>query len=235
MTNLSTQKFIFDFDGVICDSAFEAFRIGATVSKMINHPNNAVMDHVYPQFLRYRSQVGPAWNYYYVFQNLKNNPEGSLAHWKYTKEAISFETEFFNTRKKFKEADFFSWLSLHKPYDDIIRSIKKQRIRPVILTNKNSEPVSQLMDNYDLSYSAILSTTDFPKSMRKIDIINEYLPYAKFFIDDHLETVEICQQNKSSDELIIKYALWGYGHQTKHQLALDKRGFETCLNMISLQ
>ena len=199
---------------------------------MINSPNDTVADNLYPLFLKYRSQVGPAWNYYYVFQNLQNISKISSIHWTYNEEVSLFENEFFNTRAKFKADDLSSWLSLHKPYKNIVASIKKLRIKPVILTNKNYDPVSKLMTSYGLDYNAILSTTDFPKHIRKIDIINEYLPNAKFFIDDHLETAEICQLCKLSDELMVKYALWGYGHKLNHKLGIDERNFETCLNMI---
>ena len=235
MVKITSQKFIFDFDGVICDSAFEAFRIGATVAKLIHDPNDPSVDSLYTRFLKYRSKVGPAWNYYYVFQDIEKLSEVSSAHWTYNEKVSSFENEFFDTRRKFQEDDFSSWLSLHKSYDIVTAAIKKLNIKPVILTNKNYDPVSQLMTNYALEYDAILSTTDFSKDMRKIDIINEHLPNAKFFIDDHLETIEACQAHKLSDELIIKYAVWGYGNKLHHKLGIDERNLEICLNMILQQ
>ena len=220
------QNIILDFDGVICDSAFEAFRIGAATFGLIDCPTSSAIDDRYHCFLKQRSIVGPAWNYYYVFDYMKNN---TRSDWIYNSDAELFERRFFLIRKELQERQVDKWLDLHLPYTPIVNCLKKLNVSPTILTNKNEEAVAHILRTYEINTKTIISMSNFPKDTPKYQIINKYLPNANIFIDDHTATVEGMEVNKINQKLEVRLAGWGYSGLETHPLILDMENFEKCI------
>ena len=92
---LPERRLILDFDGVVCDSAFEAFRIMLVAAGNTDSPLDPTFDDIYKDFARLRPRVSPAWNYYYVAEEILRD---NVIEWSYTEPAALFERRFLETR-----------------------------------------------------------------------------------------------------------------------------------------
>jgi len=215
------MKAFLDFDGVICDSAFEAFRIGLVVSGGVSDPMDNKLDDLYLDFLKKRADVGPAWNYLYVFQELLND---EWSHWDKTNTALDFQKKFFEVRAKFKTSSELDWLKLHKFYDDVVVAMNDSDIELNILTNKNKDPVKRLVDLVGLNIRNIYSMPEMENISSKADFLSGVSGELKF-IDDHPGIVRevISATNISVDS---KQASWGYCNEivAGHAISIDKFG-----------
>jgi hypothetical protein len=211
-----------DFDGVLIDSAFEAFRVMLATKNMIESPLDSSLDDLYDSFKLLRPHVGPAWNYSYVFKSLKQNIPLQIPI-NPTAEDIKFEENFFNTRGSFKFSAPLDWIKLHRSYQFSNElsfllergSIKLNQI--IILTHKDVGSVKALTRHYipSLSNVVIISMTDFDYSLTKKDIIYTHLDdnLMNFFIDDNIDICSDTIRNNKSNMLKVFLADWGYSNE----------------------
>lgn len=214
---------VWDFDGVICDSAFEAFRLMFATSGHIDSPKAQELDYLYPEFLQYRSSVGPAWNYFFVAKALV---QGEQLNWHFCSEAEAFELKFKAERLKFMKDDLSFWCGFHRFHLPVLNCLRRSRSdRNVVLTNKNIEPVSLLLNNVGLSTIKVHSV--FGEKVTKRQFLAENLskqtPFA--FLDDHLATViEVDDLKHQGFQVISKHASWGYAKETHQKFSLQLDG-----------
>ncbi|MDA9562023.1 HAD family hydrolase [Gammaproteobacteria bacterium] len=229
-----SKDLVFDFDGVIFDTAFEAFRIACASTKLIDDPFSLDLDNLYPEFMLFRPYVGPAWNYYYVLENIIKNKNISHLDWNYSSSCNSFEKEFFLTRKHWSVKEREKWLNLQKPYTEVINILQRQNIKPIILTNKNKESVVELLENENIAFEKVISMTQFPQEKTKGDVLNEELSDSLFFIDDHYPTIADAVIKNKNPKRVIKYANWGYGSSDccRHNISLTE--LEKCIEGLIL-
>lgn len=224
------RNFVFDFDGVIFDTSFEAFRIACTATKLIDNPFSSDLDNLYSEFMMLRPYVGPAWNYYYVIENIIKKKNSCYLDWNYSSACKSFEKDFFKTRKYWSAKEKEKWLNLQKPYFEVIDILERQNIKPVILTNKNKEAVVELLENENIAYRKVISMTDFSREKTKGDVLNEELSDYIFFIDDHYPTiVDVVIKNNKPTKRVIKYATWGYGLSESDRYNVSISELENCI------
>jgi len=208
-----------DFDGVLFDTVKEAYFIAY---KAYYGNDVSVVDYEhYELFKKYRYLIGPAWNYYYLFQVLKNkNIEQEYYHLISTssKEKYDrFEKTFFAARELFKKTNYNKWLKLNKPYHFLFRLVdllKNYYLITYIVTTKDKQTVLDLLYHNSISVfdeSRILDKDFYNQFGSKCNIIKSMLQdveeYKAIFIDDldiHLQKCE------SIRHLTLIQAQWGY-------------------------
>lgn len=229
------KKVFLDFDGVLIDSAFEAFRIAASSASIINSPFQNSIDNRYMDFLFLRKRVAPAWNYYYVIRELFETDYKNQT-WDYNKTAQEFENFFIEERNKSMKYHYKKWLALHKKYFnfswlddvdcvDIITNKPKASVQELLRVNHCSKLASRVFDR-----------TDWPDHTDKTSFIDGVYDEQKFdaaiFVDDHFET--IYKANILNGKGVKSYhALWGYSDQCKGVTSLTMDQFKpTILDFI---
>lgn len=215
---------LFDFDGVICDSAFEAFRIMLTTIGKINNPFSDKYDFKYNDFYKKRMAVGPAWNYYYVALELFDN---KWEPWIESEKTIKFSEDFFNCRRQAQEKTQ-DWLLLNPLYPGISNLLLGKDIS--ILTNKNYEPVCQILDANKIQYDKVYSMQDNVYFKSKVDFMNATFSDKKIkFIDDHLDIVSDVI-GRAIFEVDARHATWGYTDRFLDGISLEFKRLENWLN-----
>lgn len=208
MQKKKKQTYFFDFDGVICDSSFEAFRILLFTSELIETPTSSKEDRKYNDFLKLRSKVGPAWNYYFVSKELIGM---ETVPWVMDESALEYQNTFFTNRSNFMKSNYTKWIELHSIYQNIEVILKKIN-NVIILTNKPSSPVREILNHFKLinHCSEIISLPE-TNYTTKLDFFRNQTNISGTFIDDQLETVLDCS-NYLNSEINCLHANWGY-HQ----------------------
>ena len=230
-----------DFDGVLVNSAFEAFRMLLTTKGEIKNPSESHKDELFKKFNELRPFVGAAWNYFYVFESITKNIAFDLPN-SPTAEDVSFEESFFNTRNYFKFKNLLEWINLHKTYPfslELPLIIEQGFIlsnQILIITHKDAGAVKALIRQFipALSNTKILSLTDFDYSTTKKDIIINYMDNksVNYFIDDSINICQDTMNNIKSSELRTYLADWGYS--TSDQRAKSNCNMVSCKEIINI-
>jgi hypothetical protein len=196
------MKIILDFDGVLFDTAYEAYIVSCLAYQEVTAGSIEIN---YCQFLEYRHLVGPAWNYKYIIDFLSNSasvqPKDSIANAVVEDYAV-FEKAFFATRNRLKEADFSNWIALNKPYDFFFY-IKKLSLvieNIYVVSTKDKESIVDILgfNGFPVSREKIFGANDFNKYKTKGNLILSELVLGDgfiVFIDDmkkHLESLPDC-------------------------------------------
>lgn len=197
---------VLDFDGVICDSAFEAFRLALFTRSLLSDPSDESLDDLYPSFLRWRSSVGPAWNYHFVLNEMIDNVWSS---WELTEEAIDFQKAFFANRYKFLNNNRKQWLDMNPFYDTVLQVLQSTRQEIVILTNKNSQPVRDLLRYKGLFHFPVFSMDEMPHFECKSRFLNLFGSRRVKFLDDNVDIVRAANA-RTQDNVEAFLASWGY-------------------------
>lgn len=199
---------VLDFDGVICDSAFEAFRIAMYTAGAIKSAFDSSRDELYQNFYELRAYVGPAWNYYYVTKEILH---GEKYAWHLNNEVELFEKNFFACRAD-AQSNKLAWLKLNPVYPKIREILSEFSYD--ILTNKNTEAVVEILNYHEFQYDNVFSMPEMKQFNSKVDFLNHrYRGYSVNFVDDHIDTVQIARE-KSEINLSLAHAGWGYGNSS---------------------
>jgi FMN phosphatase YigB (HAD superfamily) len=206
------KKIFLDFDGVLVDSAFEAFRVASACGGYIQTPFDASCDDRYSSFLKLRLKVAPAWNYYYVIREIFGTSV-QKHKWVFTEEAKDFEMKFLKTRDAARKNRNKEWLSLHRKYFDLtwLNNLDCAEI----VTNKPKNAVIDLLNFYGCCSlaSRVFDRSDWPDCHRKQSFIEARIQSEKvdsaIFVDDHAATLADLSENQ---QLVVKsfQASWGY-------------------------
>jgi hypothetical protein len=209
------EKILFlDFDGVLFDTVYEAYNVAINTK---SYKSISLSLNNFEKFSKYRSLVGPAWNYFYIMQSIKNNlllQDNYI--FKNTLESKEFEIDFFNSRKCLKEQNYKEWLSLNKKYiflDKLEKIMEELNICVYIITTKDKQTVEDLLiaNNIKFINSKFIFGKDmFNKYGTKSNIISNILQaktYKAIFIDDLYLHLKLCE---NINNLQLIQADWGY-------------------------
>ena len=189
--NTTINRAVFlDFDGVLFDTVREAYAVStmalersAEVAEVDFGSKN------FEKFNQFRYLIGPAWNYYYLMLvidkatgNSTVDLEGeynNLLKRSMREEYYSFEENFFQARKRLREVDRDSWLSLVEPYnivEDIRGLISEFKNRFFLVTTRDKESVVDLLSlhNLDIPESNIFAKKEYERHNSKVNIIMNY-------------------------------------------------------------
>jgi len=211
------MKLVLDFDGVLYDTAYEAYLISkATYEKIYNLKCNIK----YRDFLLFRHQVGPAWNYKYVLDSICKYGDNGINYYINERDNADifsyslFETEFFLERDKIKNENFNKWVALNKqfPFIKELVGLDLNLDDVYIVSTKDKKSILDILSFYgDLRVPAknIFGSTDYQKYQKKSTLIKSEILTKEtlIFIDDlseHLTGFENYPQVKTI------YPSWGY-------------------------
>ncbi len=152
--------FVFDFDGVVCDStnecmvtswnAWEKWNHREGFRRSIEHFSNDEM----VQFRNLRPRVRGAGEYYILRRSLE---EGKFIEDQATYDKIEekwheylkpFKEVFFEMRERFRKEDLDGWIELHQTFDDVIKIMKRLHSEGClyIATLKDEESVRLILE-----------------------------------------------------------------------------------------
>lgn len=221
MKNNNRNIFIFDFDGVLCNSieecmivSFDAYR--STLSNKVEQLSNSMKEYFYI----YRYLVGPAGEYYLIWESYYYNKDFKQISFEEMKkdravEINDFQNEFFIYREKLKQ-NFNYWISLHKPYINTLKFFKRFTDKIFILTNKDKDSVKKISsahgyyDKIKGIYSKEISN-DKSVLLENLFINNQFLRcgYNLYYIDDNINNLDLVSA-LNNPNLICILAQWGY-------------------------
>lgn len=208
--------FILDFDGVLFNSAYEAF----TVSKKVVADDPRYRDVDYEEFLAYRSVVTDAWQYRRLFARDCYVPRDALRLVTPEQDDWDFARDFFSAR-----ADLMAdpeWPKVMPPYDFFLR------LKPLllahhdcfaILSTRNVQSIRQTLAFHDADVVPVFGQEDIRRAGSKLNVAREngWLDNGKHltvYLDDmnsHLEPFEGAVH-------LPLHADWGYDRSTPGSL-----------------
>lgn len=210
-----------DFDGVFIDSVYECFFLGYKVyaekfGELLGNRN-----HLYSKFRQGRHLARSGGDFFILFYIMSKNPDVNFDtvtieefisyRDKLTDQIKEFSEAFYNERAKIRKENFKKWLSLQKPYKDVVNQLPKlkESFRDfIICSSKDRESIRETLKIFSFSCK-IYGRED---SLYKPDIIRkvakEYgMPASKvIFIDDMMENLLAVRKANA----IVFMASWGY-------------------------
>jgi CMP-N-acetylneuraminic acid synthetase/phosphoglycolate phosphatase-like HAD superfamily hydrolase len=217
-SKVSEAMVFLDFDGVIFDSAKEAYAIAMLTNQKIKSLTELDFETEHAKrFLAQRYLIGPAWNYCYLLDAIDENREQEFID-NLPEEAgekgKQFQAAFFATRQVIRNNFWDEWIKLNTLYDggeEFIQLIN-ENTNIVIVTTKDSETVKTLLKANGLKRSvAIYDTTAYEKFGCKSYFIDDYMNKNNIkraiFVDDSSKHLSKCSW---VDNLHTEQACWGY-------------------------
>lgn len=211
-------RYIFlDFDGVIFDSAVEAYTVAVMYEYSIGIDDVEYDSNFATEFLKNRFYIGPAWNYFYLIRYINSNEECSFGEYIPSQPSIDarlWETGFFATRGVLRNNMWDRWLGLNHEYrttKSMLRLIDNND-RIGILTTKDKATVVDLMRTSGVKRDVeVFDRLDYERHGSKAMFIREFIQARRIekviFVDDSLEHLKDCVGMAGVTTL---HAKWGY-------------------------
>lgn len=206
---MTQPLFLLDFDGVLFNSAYEAYQVcERTAEGSQLYRNNLSFD----EFMTFRGQVTDAWQFSRLYNKSRTLDDITKLHTQSADEIDwTFSQSFFRTREKMMEDP--GWAKVMSPYPFFYQ------IRPFlqqfpdvfkILSTRNMSSISRTLEFFEANSIAIYGQEDIRKYNSKLGVAqaNHWLNNSAYvvYIDDmnsHLEPFE------TEVDLCI-HAGWGY-------------------------
>lgn len=221
MSQLSKKKILFDFDGVLVDSAYEMMMPAYTATTGTTVTDPAQLPAGYAEaFLLNRPHLRPAGDAIPLAKlalRLDSPRQVSPAEWQ---EAIALETAplsertagLFAARKALISFNPERWLAFNRPYSALVTALKIQPNRVIVLTNKNRQAVVELLAYYGVSVpeDQIFTGDGGRTKEENLKVIAQRFGEARYtFLEDSLEN--LIEVRDSAPEMIHPVlADWGY-------------------------
>lgn len=211
-----------DFDGVLFDSANEAFYIGCETF----FEDNLSVDNsniYYKRFLLLRPFVDSAWQYRIVFESLLENisNQAMISKTKFklngspSKEDIKFAEKFNQTRIEMMVSEKSRWIELNKPYEffySIKPLIENYPNQFFICSTKSSKFILEILTANGIKFK---STNVWGKEFYEANENSKALILRKntkfdetiIFVDDSPRHIQDMKSLKNVEAILAK---WGY-------------------------
>lgn len=212
-------KFVLDFDGVLFNSAFEAY----TVCNRCTHGNPAFRQDVgFEEFLEFRAVVTDAWQYDRLYdQDRRLDTVDALSLVKPDLADWAFSAAFFAARAEMMQDP--DWPKLMAPYDFFFLLKPLLLAHPdrfAILSTRNRESIRQTMRFFDADVVEMFGQEDIRRLGSKIAVARDcgWLVPDRFFVvyvDDmnaHLEPFD-------GNVHLPLHANWGYDKEKADSLS----------------
>lgn len=207
-----------DFDGVIFDSAAEAYAMAMITTKRIKTLDELQLDSDHAsRFFAQRYLIGPAWNYFYLLCAIEIGEDENFADYlpsEAGEEAKEFQVAFFATRQVIRNNFWNQWLQLNRLYEgaDKFIDIINQNNNVVIVTTKDEPTVKALLDCHGLERTVdIFDSKSYEKFGGKSNFMDDYIRRKCIeratFVDDSRQHLDKCNW---VDNLDVIQARWGY-------------------------
>lgn len=225
---------VFDFDGVIGDSAYECY---VQSIKALKDVGGKLEDSkkVEQKFRQARPFVKVAEDYDVVLRMIEKNPEINFdeitqadfekAKGNFRQEFAKFKERFLASRKEMQLRDENAWYALQKDFPGVVKSLNRlaEKFKVVIGTTKDRASTSKLLKFYgaNIGEEDIVSKEIFDdktKQMKYISIKYDVPLENLVFIDDMLEqlrpVVGIGVRPVMAD--------WGYSTKAQKEIAIKE-------------
>ncbi|MEJ7925884.1 hypothetical protein WG908_03830 [Sphingobium sp. AN641] len=214
-------QFLLDFDGVLFNSAFEAYSVANRCAE--GRPGFR-QDISYEEFLVYRAAVTDAWQYFRLYSEHHYIPPESLPTVSPTEEDWAFAHAFFDARKVMMQDP--DWPKVMPPYDFFYLLKPILRAHPerfAILSTRNVQSIREAMAFHDADVLPIFGQEDIRRLGSKLAVAKEqaWLERGKWlvvYVDDmnsHLEPFE-------GQIHLPLHADWGYDKGTPGSLSANQ-------------
>ncbi|WP_462155371.1 hypothetical protein [Pseudoalteromonas piscicida] len=207
-----------DFDGVIVDSAKEAYAMAMLTTKKIETLAELDLNSEHcALFLKQRCHIGPAWNYFYLMKCIDEGSDANFASIlpnEAGEDAKAFQDRFFATRQVIRNHFWDEWLRLNEMYEGSEQFIQLINNNPnvVIVTTKDAETVDALLKIYGVTREvSIYDTKSYEqygcKSFFMADYMKKNSIKKALFVDDSYSHLSKCEW---VENLQLVHARWGY-------------------------
>jgi len=211
---------VLDFDGVLFDSAWEAYEVGhLTVFRDRHSPANALR---WELFRALRWKVLAAWQYKPVFESIRLGESLSKAEFRLetslkagpNPEDKVFESKFFNCRAEWIARDKHGWLQLSKPttfFHGIRHLLVSQPDRFAIVSTRNEDSIKEILQPYQFPHGLkIYGAASFQANGEsKTSTIRRLVSgrSRSLFIDDGEDHIRAAEGIEGLQSIL---ACWGY-------------------------
>lgn len=200
---------LLDFDGVLCDSAREAY----TVAQRVAQSDDSLRDDVsFAEFLSFRSRVTDAWQYRRLYTTGRMRPGSSASE-----PDRSYALAFFEARNELIASD--SWPETMEPYSVYchIRTCTLQNPDAVkIISTRDAGSIRRTFDYFGFGGVEIRGQADVRRFGSKSAVAGEsgWLGTSRptIYVDDMVEHLAGFADADPQIELV--HAGWGYGGTT---------------------
>lgn len=214
-------KFVLDFDGVLFNSAFEAYSVA---NRATEGRSEFRQDISYEEFLAYRAVVTDAWQYNRLYSKAGSLPASAIRSFTPEAEDWQFSREFFEARKEIMEDP--EWPKVMPPYDFfyLLRPYLLQHPeRFAVLSTRNVQSIRETLAFHGADVVQVFGQEDIRSLGSKLAVAKDqhWLDRGKFFIvyvDDmnsHLEPFE-------GEIHLPLHADWGYDKGTPGSLSANQ-------------
>lgn len=227
-----------DFDGVISDSAPEAFRVALWTYRALR-PASSLSEAAYGPFLEMMPLGNRAEDYAVELAAIEAGREiPDQAAYDAFKAALdgawlrAFHKRFYKVRAAFAQADPAGWRALMRPYTPFLQVLRARagQVELAIATSKDRASVRRLLEAYGIADlfgegRVLDKETGVTKEAHLAHLQRELgVPYPEMtFLEDKVNHLE------RAAPLGVRCALaaWGYNGPREHRLA-RARGFLVC-------
>lgn len=238
------KKFVFDFDGVICDSTPECYvtsnNAWNTMHKIKKTTSfkNLNDNLIYNKFLKFRPYVKGGGEYYIFYYMEKNKIKKTYDNYKRYKNKFSNEINnyskfFYKERAKLKKNNLNTWLKLNYVFPDVLKILKylHSNNQLLISTMKDKQSIIQILKNKKIKMSKklILDQFDVKNKLESLKLFMNRFNIEKkdiYFFDDNVN--HILQPKRQGFSVYL--TTWGYS--TKEFMQIAKKNKISVLNNI---
>lgn len=216
--------YVFDFDGVICDSTNECLVTSWNAWELL-HGGTRFRDSLkdfapdeIAEFQSLRPRVRGAGEYYVVYQSILEaskictQNDYDLAVQRHQNSLLQYAKIFYDVRKKLRALNLEAWISLHPIYKEVCSVIDEcnKNAKLFIATLKDKESVALILDGCgiqvgdDLIYDAAI----IKSKINALQLIQKRLGCQKsdlVFIDDN--ATHLLEPHKAGYNVYL--AAWG--------------------------
>ena len=199
--------YVFDFDGVVCDSTNECLVCSSNAMQKIRRKFKfqilfiGFFGRTNTQLQRLKAFCKGGSQYYTLYQILRSKMNLETitqnvfdeVHKTFLIESETYKPHFYKARNELQEFNFSNWLDLHTVYEWVIDFLRENldRERLMIATLKDKDSVMKILKHYDLEIDPDLVVDQF-EIKTKLEALNRIIESKKIlkeeivFIDDNI-------------------------------------------------
>jgi hypothetical protein len=200
---------LLDFDGVLFNSAYEAYKVCEHTAKSNKNLRQGVG---FDEFMEFRHFVTDAWQFNRLYSKKKSLKFFSdLSNIERDESDITFAKEFFSAREELMQDK--DWAKLFSPYPFFYQIKKLITLYPdlfQILSTRDEPSIKRALDFFDTPEISIFGQSALNLYGSKLGISQE-----KFLIAENIFTVYVDDMNYHLEPFqgyvdLVIHAAWGY-------------------------
>ena len=241
---MDSGLFLFDFDGVVCDSCDECTVSALRTCRKLQVLPDGTPEYSPPWLFAKMREIRPAievgWQIPVLLSVILYNPEMGVLEilanyerlveeWlkKWGKTDQDMIQAFGDTRDAWIAEDMPSWLEINTFYPGVPEALSKCHGQAVLVTTKQQRFATALCRHAGVGNEALPDSDIYGLGMykKKSDVIVDrmksggYAPAGVHFFEDRWPTLNKCLKDKRLDGVNLHLATWGYVTEKELELA----------------